>query len=53
MWHGHCNKNIIDFKYFAFNIKNVQTNKQTANIITNLIDDSNIFGYLRWKLCRW
>ena len=34
-------------------IEHIQTNEQTANILTKPIDDSTIFGYLIWKLFRW
>ena len=56
-----CTKHIA-LKYHHFrrfveekivSIENIRTHEQTANILKKPIDDSTLFGYLRWKICRW
>ena len=43
---GHLlRRNIINWAH--------STNEHMANILTKSIDDFTIFGYLRWKICRW
>ena len=47
----HHFRRYVEQKIIA--IEHVRTNEQTADILTKLIDDPTLFGYLRWKLCRW
>ena len=41
------------FEEMFLSIERIRTHDQTADILTKPINDSILFGYLIWIICRW